>query len=557
MEYDWLPDMTTDSSAGPQSNRLTPDPAVGSRTEQTAVGVDLSDMSLSAGGRPLLVSASATFPAGQVSLIVGCSGVGKSLLLRILAGLIESTQGGVEWSGQIRRQGQTGASADSSVAVVFQNYALFDELTPTENVEIALDHSTATSGSRSSVRERASGLLDQLGVPTDRPTSVLSGGQQQRLAIARAIAMETDVVLYDEPTSGLDLATGERVASLIQATQQQFQRTSIIVTHDFEVLQAIAGHIYVLNHVTRTLEEIPRERWGQLRTAIGAPPEVDADRPVPSGRLSRLRQSVARFIAQSGQALEETFCLPWSLIPIWSSVRWGLRSTRHYLGLVAGPSACLYIMIAGVIIGFVAQDFIFRYLPFRQYTEPLLIENLLHATGFSLYRFLVPILCSILIAARSGAAVAADVGSKVYGNQMDAMKTIGMNPRRALRTPILYAFLAGTPLLTLLSYAAASLTAAGAFLATHADQGIAFWDAHFHKELRNPGSLLFYGTGWLIAKLLCCAVGIGMIAWNCGSTPKSSGPEISTGVTRTILWSTLLVLVVHFVFSLVEFTAPK
>jgi ABC-type transporter Mla maintaining outer membrane lipid asymmetry permease subunit MlaE len=140
---------------------------------------------------------------------------------------------------------------------------------------------------------------------------------------------------------------------------------------------------------------------------------------------------------------------------------------------------------------------------------------------------------------------------------MDAMKTIGMNPRRSLRTPILYAFLVGTPLLTLLSYAAASITAAVAFMATHADEGIAFWDAHFHKELRDPGAFLFHGTDWLFAKLVCCALGIGMIAWNCGAAPKKSGPEISTGVTQTILWATLLVLFVHFVFSLLEFKAVQ
>ncbi len=552
--------MTSDADSGsgnPQSA------AESSSVTDAGVAVHLSRLNLSAGDRPLLVNACAAFPAGKVSLIVGCSGVGKSLLLKMIAGLIDRNEGAIEWTGDVERhQSKAGTPAaetvvDSSVAVVFQNYALFDELSPSENVEIALDHANAQAESQTPVRERANALLGQLGVPSDRPTSVLSGGQQQRLAIARAIAMETDVVLYDEPTSGLDAATAERVAELIQTTQQQFQRTSIIVTHDFGALQAIADHICVLNHVSKTLEEVPRGQWDQLRTAIGEPPSVETKPHESSDRFTGLIRPLTRFLGRSGQGVEEVICLPWSLLPIWTSLRWGWRNTCHYLGLVAGPSACIYIMVAGVIIGFVAQDFIFRYLPFRQYTEPLLIENLLHATGFSLYRFLVPILCSILIAARSGAAVAADVGSKVYGNQIDAMKTIGMDPRRSLRTPILYAFLVGTPLLTLLSYVAASLTAAIAFLATHADEGIAFWDAHFHKELRDPASFFFHGTGWLIAKLLCCAVGIGMIAWNCGSTPKKSGPEISTGVTRSILWSTLLVLAVHFVFSLLEFKAPQ
>ena len=77
---------------------------------------------------------------------------------------------------------------------MFQNYALFDELSPSENVEIALDHSVNTSGSRADVRDRASSLLDQLGVPTDRSTSVLSGGQQQRLAIATVLGLKVRTI---------------------------------------------------------------------------------------------------------------------------------------------------------------------------------------------------------------------------------------------------------------------------------------------------------------------------------------------------------------------------
>ena len=548
--------MTTDSGFDtPASSQTGPPPDPPRKTDE-GVSVHLSEMSISAGGRSLLCNSAAEFPGGCVSLIIGCSGVGKSLLLRILAGLIDSSDDAIRWTGQIDRQSSSGPRPDSSAAVVFQNYALFDELTPRENVEIALDHTASPSATQASVSDRASGLLDQLGVPTDRPTSVLSGGQQQRLAIARAVAMDTDIILYDEPTSGLDAATAERVARLIRSTQEQFRRTSVIITHDFQALKTIADRIYVLNHVRHSLEEIPREQWDQLSKAIGDPPDVDTDSPPQPGLPAKLMSAGSRFLGRSGQSIEEIVRLPWSLLPMWNSFRWGLRSTRHYLGLVAGPSACVYITIAGIIIGFVSQDFIFRYLPFRQYTEPLLIENLLHATGFSLYRFLVPLLCTILIAARSGAAVAADIGSKVYGNQIDAMKTIGIDPERSLRTPILYAFLLGTPLLTLLSYAAATLTAAVAFLATHADQGVVFWDAHYHKELRDPAAVFYCGSNWLIAKLLCCAAGIAMVAWNCGSTPKQSGPEISTGVTRTILWSTLLVLLVHLLFSLLEFQAP-
>jgi len=543
-----------DSSASEPDARKPLTPEVSS----LGTRIEVHGLTVVAGDRVLLRDASVIFPAGEVILLFGCSGVGKSVLLRILAGLIDSSQGGIHYSGSIQflsGDGQNRREGDLShpVAVVFQSFALLDELSPLQNVQIALDHSRTA---KSKAPGRASELLNELRVPTDRPTSVLSGGQQQRLAISRAIAAETEVVLYDEPTSGLDAKTAFEVADFIRETQQRYQRTSILVTHDYETLSRIADRIILLDHNRQQLIELPKASWQQLPEALGKPPIVGTGAPRPS-RWKKMAVVISGFLADTGSFSEEVACLPWSLLPLWRSVKWGLRYTFYYLSLVAGPSACVYIAIAGTILGFVAQDFVFRYLPFRQFTEPLLTENLLHATGFSLFRFLVPLLATILIAARSGAAVASDIGSKVYGEQLDAMKTLGVNPSRILRTPILYAFLIGTPFLSLLSYAAASLTAAFAFQMTHADLGIAFWDAHFHRELIQPTGFFYKGSGWLIAKLLTCGAGVAMISWRCGVTPKLSGAEISHGVTRTILWATLYVLFVHFGYSLFEFQATK
>ena len=167
----------------------------------------------------MLDNTSVHFPAGKITLILGCSGVGKSLLLRILAGLIDRDHAAIRYSGEIRfgAHGEAGESSEvrdhrnQPVAVVFQSFALFDELTPAENIEIAVEHSSQAVGAASS-NQKARELLSELAVPGDRPTSVLSGGQQQRLAIARALGMDTDVVLYDEPTSGLDTNTAAQVA---------------------------------------------------------------------------------------------------------------------------------------------------------------------------------------------------------------------------------------------------------------------------------------------------------------------------------------------------------
>lgn len=525
---------------------------------QAGTLVDVRALTVHAGDRVLLEKADATFPAGKVTLLLGCSGVGKSVLLKILAGLIDEDHAAIRYSGSIlfRPPDQPVHSVgddDHPVAVVFQNFALLDELTPTENVRIALDHSRQM---KAHSPQRASELLSELRVPTDRPVSVLSGGQQQRLAIARALAPRADVVLYDEPTSGLDTRTAHQVAELIRETHERHRRTAILVTHDHETLRTIADHIILLDHQNRKLVELPRESWDQLTEALGQPPATQDVRP-PVTVLQNVTHGIAGTAESFGRFVEDVVTLPMSLLPLWRSFRWGLRYTGYYLRLVAGISACLYIVAACMILGYVAQDFVFRYLPFRQHTEPLLGENLLHATGFSIYRFLVPMLATILIAARSGAAVAADLGSKVYGNQLDALKTLGASPDRLLRTPILYAFLLGTPFLTMLGYYAAAISAGFAFLLTHADSGIAFWDAHFHKELIQPTGYFYKGAGWLTAKLLTCGAGIAMIAWQHGSSPKLSSAEISRGVTRTILWSTLYVLVVHFLYSQFEFEAQK
>jgi ABC-type transporter Mla maintaining outer membrane lipid asymmetry ATPase subunit MlaF/ABC-type transporter Mla maintaining outer membrane lipid asymmetry permease subunit MlaE len=540
--------------------------AEGSGAGHSQTEVQLRGLTVCADERILLENVSTVFRAGELTLILGCSGVGKSVLLRILAGLTGRDHSAIRFTGDVLfrtqqsngRQG-LGESADlpseRDVAVVFQSFALLDELSPMENVLIALDHQAAGTA-RKARNSAAAELLKQLRVPTDRAVAVMSGGQQQRLAIARAIAPGNQVILYDEPTSGLDILTAKAVASLIQDTHQKYRRTSIVVTHDYATLAAIADRILLLNHHTQTLEDVPREAWDRLMLQLGDPPDMSVA-GAPSAWWKSLYAWGIGVLSSSGRFAQDMLELPLTILPIWKSVFWGLRYTRYYLGLVAGPSACLYVAVACLILGYVAQDFVFRYLPFRQFSEPLLTENLLHATGFSLFRFLVPILSTLLIAARSGAAVAADVGSKVYGSQLDALSSLGAKPDRVLRTPILYAFLVGTPLLSLLGYFTAAMSAAFAFLLTHPEPGLAFWDAHFHKELIPQTGVFYRGTGWLTVKLLLCGAGIAVIAWRQGSSPKLSSEQISRGVTRTILWSTLFVLSIHFLFSLYEFEAKK
>jgi ABC-type lipoprotein export system ATPase subunit/ABC-type transporter Mla maintaining outer membrane lipid asymmetry permease subunit MlaE len=495
-----------------------------------------------------------------VTLIVGPSGAGKTTLLRFLLGVLDETDRGLVATGMVRL-GDRPASPGlrrRSMGVVFQSHALFDELSPLANVRLAEAHRRRRTPSPRSA-DRARQLLSELGVPQHVRTSALSGGQRQRLAIARTLAYDPDVILYDEPTAGLDVATASDVAALIRSTHASHPKTSIVVTHDYEALTPVADRIYLLDPATRSLREIPRDQWPRLRDELRpAPPEEPPPEPPPLGprilvTAARLGRHITDFLAGTTRAVESLAGAALALLPGWRRPLWGLRFLLHYLRLVAGPTAWAYLAISGLIIGFVTTYFTFRFLPFARYTEPLLIEDLLMSMGFALYRILVPVLATILIAARCGAAVASDVGGKSYSRQLDALRTLGVSPRFYLLTSILYSFLLGTPLLTWISYQASAATSLAVFTATHAERGPDFWYSHFHRRLIVPDEALFAGTGWLLAKLLLCAFGIGLIAYHRGAAPKYSGRDVSDAITSSILWSTLYVLVVHFVFAFLEF----
>jgi ABC-type transporter Mla maintaining outer membrane lipid asymmetry permease subunit MlaE len=372
------------------------------------------------------------------------------------------------------------------------------------------------------------------------------------------LAYDPHVVLYDEPTSGLDSATAAEVTQVIESTHANHPCTSIIVTHDFEALSRIADAIYLIDPKSCALRLIERKDWSQLREILqqsgGASDEL---LQVETGRIPVFLRKTGRkfgdYFTETSRVIEACLQTPWRLIPLWKSPLWGFRFFIHYLRAVASPSAWLYIAIAGAIIGFVSTYFTFRFLPNANYTKPLVIEDLLRSMGFALYRILVPILVTILIAARCGAAVASDVGGKRYGRQTDALRTLGVAPKRYLLTGILYAFLLGTPWLLAIGYASSALTSLVVFTATHADRGPWFWQLHFHRELVVPEKFLYAGTYWLLAKTELCAAGIAVIAYSRGARPKESSRAVSRGVTSTILWSTLYVLAVHFVFAFLEF----
>jgi ABC-type lipoprotein export system ATPase subunit/ABC-type transporter Mla maintaining outer membrane lipid asymmetry permease subunit MlaE len=502
----------------------------------------------------LLEGVDGEIPAGSMTLLVGPSGVGKSVLLQSLAGLSSSRESGIEVSGKVSYVDASGRVLPVrrvQIGFVFQSLAIFDDLSPTENVQLGIDHRRERGPART-----AKDWLTEFAVPWGTRSSLLSGGQRQRLAIARALAQSPSILFFDEPTSGLDDATAGRVARLIGEVHRQHGATFLIVTHDVRPFLDDADQILLLDGQQRQLRRVNPSEIGDWREALSAamPPSEDEEgERVRPAWWRRLLSAVGQFFSSSLDVAWEGIKTPLHLWPRWQSLWWGLRGLIHGLSLVAGISAWIYLALAGLIVGFVATYFTFRYMPYAKYTETLFVENLLSSIGFALYRILVPIFGTILIAARSGAAIAADVGGRVYGRQRDALETMGVHPDGYARPGLLWGMILTTPILIAWANLLAAAASLVVFTAIRPEWGPIFWGRYFGEAFWPASQMLPTGLGWWLAKVTLCGLGAGQIAYGMGRRPKRSSEEISRSITRTVLWGTVWVLIVHFAFAFFEF----
>ena len=174
---------------------------------------------------------------GELSFLVGPSGCGKTTLISVIAGLLDTTAGGVELFGRnlaALPESERVLFRRANLGFVFQQYNLLPALTAAENAAVPL---LAAGVRRREAVDRASALLDRLGLGsrTGAYPRTLSGGQQQRVALARALVHEPRLIVCDEPTAALDHATGEAVMELLASAAVHPDRAVVVVTHDSRV----------------------------------------------------------------------------------------------------------------------------------------------------------------------------------------------------------------------------------------------------------------------------------------------------------------------------------
>src|SRR5690554_5111811 len=224
--------------------------------------VEFKDVALGYGDSTVLKNITATVRPGQVVALMGGSGSGKTTLLRAATGQIIAQKGSLHVFGQnmAELQGEPLRAIRQRMGVLFQQGALFTDLNVFENVAFPLREHTDVSESQ--VIERVLDTLDAVGLRTAAHLQVseISGGMARRVALARAIVLEPELILYDEPFAGLDPISLGITARLIRDMTNHLHCASILITHDVAESFAIADQVYMVGQ-------------GRL-LASGKPPEL-------------------------------------------------------------------------------------------------------------------------------------------------------------------------------------------------------------------------------------------------------------------------------------------
>jgi phospholipid/cholesterol/gamma-HCH transport system ATP-binding protein len=229
-----------------------------------APAVAVENLRQAFGSQKVLNGISLTVSRGETLAVLGRSGTGKSVLLRIIIGLQKPDSGSV----RIHGQDIAGFTLDQlgeirkKMGFLFQHAALYDSLTVEQNVAFPLQHHRKMTKSEQSDRVR--GLLAEVGMEghLDKMPADISGGMQKRVGLARALALDPDILLLDEPTAGLDPISSGEIDDLVLKLQDEHHMASIVVTHDLHSAKTIADRLALLDQgnvvIAGTFEDLQK-----------------------------------------------------------------------------------------------------------------------------------------------------------------------------------------------------------------------------------------------------------------------------------------------------------
>jgi ABC-type multidrug transport system ATPase subunit/ABC-type transporter Mla maintaining outer membrane lipid asymmetry permease subunit MlaE len=531
-------------------------------------------------GELLLNDVSLEVGPAELVLLVGPSGSGKSTLLLLLGGLLDTGPNGWLVSGQLNCSGRSFnlANEQSDVGgVVFQSYALFDDLDAQENLRIALDHAPRALAGLS--EELAEMLAD---IDPHQTISSCSGGQRQRLAIARTVLANQPVLLFDEPNSGLDIVSSLRLVELICGLCRTMGKPALITVHHFEELLPLADRVLVIDPHTGQLLDTPPDTAaveGRLEAASELPARRNAiPGPTPVGNPERTGSPAPAGVSTIGPtALAARTPTPLDVVrpragagvfvstgsPGAAERRWRLRAagrspalwfaryvSLYFWLLCASPVMLLYMASGACIIGFVTIWFGFNYYSFGGLLRSLLHDETLVGLGAVQSRVAIPLIANLLFVARNSAVIAADVGNRVVSSQFQAMANLNIPGRAYVFSSILISMVVGSAVFLVLSLLLGGWTAQETWHVHFPTQYRDLFRTQFFRQVLSPGGWPLPAMGWVVVKTTVSALLAAVSSILIALGPKPSSQAVNRSVANAIVIGVILTLMVHATISI-------
>jgi phospholipid/cholesterol/gamma-HCH transport system ATP-binding protein len=215
----------------------------------TTPAVAVKDLHKSFGSQKVLDGIDLQVRQGETLAVLGRSGIGKSVLLKLIIGLQKPDSGAVLIQGKDIGELKIKQLDElrKKIGFLFQGAALYDSMTVEENVAFPLRRHTGLAGAE--LKQRVQELLGSVGMEQDarKLPSQISGGMQKRVGMARALALDPEILLFDEPTAGLDPITADEIGKLIVELRKKHSVTSIVVTHDIHTARQFADRVALIN----------------------------------------------------------------------------------------------------------------------------------------------------------------------------------------------------------------------------------------------------------------------------------------------------------------------
>ena len=212
--------------------------------------IEVNDIKKKFGDNAILTGISFTVNKGENVVILGKSGTGKSVTIKCIAGLLRQDEGSLKVFGQEVKDLDTDAlkALRCRLGFLFQSAALYDSMTVRENLAFPLKRVLKIKD-KAEIESRCIEVLQAVGLSDaiDKMPSDLSGGMRKRMGLARTLIVKPEIILYDEPTTGLDTITSKEISQLILDMQEQYDASSVIITHDIPCAKITADRVLIMN----------------------------------------------------------------------------------------------------------------------------------------------------------------------------------------------------------------------------------------------------------------------------------------------------------------------